>query len=64
MERLQTEEVYRQTAIFRLCHSGPASEVGGLCSLGDVEGGPTFLLPSDKCPGPWRQKKKQTKDTD
>lgn len=38
--------------------------MGGLCSLGDVEGGPTFLLPSDKCPGPWRQKNKQTKDTD
>ena len=44
--------------------------MGGLCSWGDDEGGPTFLLPSDKCPGPRRQKKEkkkkkeETKNTD
>lgn len=27
-------EAHRQAAIFRLCRSGPASEVGGLCSSG------------------------------
>lgn len=51
------QKEYRQTAIFRLCRSGPAVAVGAgaLFCGGMKRAEPTFLLPSDKCPGPWRQ---------
>lgn len=65
MKRLRTEEAYRQTAIFRMRHFGPASEVGGRGSFFRGCWGWTyffcFLLTSVLGLG---DKKKKTKDID
>lgn len=54
MEGGQTE-VVQTSCNFSAVLLWPCLRGGRGFDLGDEEGGPTFLLPSDNCPGPWRQ---------